>query len=889
MNSGPQPPRWARWLLTRLHPDETLEEVRGDLDELYAYWYGRGPTGRAGKTQATLRYLLNVVSVLPPFVRRRKTSKQQYEPSTFSPVMIRNYFKIAFRNLLRNKVYSSINVAGLAIGMAGCLAIGLFVWDEWKFDKSIPDSETIYRIYTERTKDNTTTKAAVVAPAYATFLQQQYPEVDTTTRIMMSPDRFLVELDNQKNYEDKGWFVESSFLQVFALPLESGTPAGILDVPRTILLTSEVAKKYFGRENPVGKTIKINTLDYTVKGVLAPLPDHFHLDFQYLMSFSSVGIPPSRMEKWTWNQFYTYVKVKPGTDIERLQNKFQAHVRDNIIKPGDAVMLPFFQRLQAIHLGSADFMFDNAIRGNESYVNALMIVALFVLAIACFNFINLATAVSFRRAREIGVRKVIGAERKQLVSQFLGETVLVALIAMVIAVIALFIVVPALNRFTDKAIAFNPFTNPQLGLLLLGSTLLVGLLAGSYPAIIVSGFQPIKVLKNIQFSRNGTPWLRQALVVVQFTLSSLLIISTLVVFRQTQYMNNKELGFSKEQLIYFQAQGDVAGKGLEAFKNELRRSPNVVAVTSGYGLPGDQYAGDGVTLPGKNSGKDYPVNMFVGDHDYLKTVGLQLIAGRDFSKDMSTDVREAFIINETAVKEFGFDSPEKALGQRINWNEWTPADTTDPVKKGKVIGVVKDFHYKSLHEKVTATVIHMVPQELFKVAVKVREADMPNTIAYINAVWTKFSPNFPLDYKFMDETYGKMYSTEEKLSDLLWLFAVLAIVVGCMGLFGLAAFSVEQRIKEISIRKVLGANTLSIMGLLSRNFIRLVFIASVIAIPVAWWTMSNWLNDFPYRISLDWWIFALTTLLAVGIALLTVSLQSMKAALMNPVKSLRSE
>ncbi|GAB4019735.1 ABC transporter permease [Spirosoma migulaei] len=879
-------PRWAHWLLTHLHPEETLEEVEGDLDELYAYWYQR-----AGKTQATLRYVLNVVSVLPPFVRQRKISKQGYEQtSIFSPVMIRNYFKIAFRNLLLNKAYSAINIAGLAIGMVGCLAIGLFVWDEWKFDKTIPDSENIYRIYTERTKDNTTTKAAVVAPAYASFLQQHYPEVDTTARILMAPDRFLMDVGTQKNYEDKGWFVESSFLQLFALPLEKEVvTADILDIPRTIILTSELAKKYFGEENPVGKTIKINTFDYTVKGVLAPLPDHFHLDFHFLMSFSSVGIPPSRMERWTWNQFYTYVKVKPGTDIGLLQNKLQGYVKTEIIKPGDTVMLPFFQRLQAIHLGSADFTFDNAIRGNESYVNALMIVALFVLVIACFNFINLATAVSFRRAREIGVRKVVGAGRWQLVFQFLGETILVAIMAMLIALIAMLIVVPALNRFTDKAIAFNPFTDPQLCLLLLGATLLVGILAGSYPAIIVSGFQPVKVLKNIQLSRNGTPWLRQVLVVVQFGLSSLLIISTLVVFRQTQYMNNKDLGFSKEQLIYFQAQGDVAGKGLETFKNELRRSPNVIAVTSGYGLPGDQFAGDGVTLPGRNGGKDYSVNMFVGDHNYLKTVGLQLIAGRDFSKDMSTDVQEAFIINETAVKEFGFSSPEKALGQRINWHEWAPTDTTNPIKKGKIIGVVRDFHYKSLHEKVTAAVIHMVPQELFKVAVKVREADMQKTIAYINTVWNRFSRNFPLDYKFMDETYGKMYSIEEKLSELLWLFAVLAIIVGCMGLFGLAAFSVEQRVKEIGIRKVLGASVLTIMGLLSRNFIILVFLASVIATPIAWWTMSSWLNDFPYRISIDWWIFALATLMAVGIALLTVSFQSMKAALMNPVKSLRNE
>ncbi|WP_080056357.1 ABC transporter permease [Spirosoma aerolatum] len=879
------PPRWIHWLLTRLHPEETLEEVEGDLDELYTYWYDR-----AGKTEATLRYLLNAISVLPPFVRRRERNKEYYQtPSTLHPVMIRNYLKIAFRNLLLNKGYSAINIAGLAIGMIGCLSIGLFVLDEWKFDKTIPDGETIYRIYAERTKDNTTTKAAVVAPAYASFLQQHYPEIDTTARLLMAPDRFLVETDSQKNYEDKGWFVESSFLAVFNLPLEKGTVSGILDVPKTIVLTSELAQKYFGREDPVGKTIKINTTDYTIKGVLAPLPDHFHLDFHFLMSFSSAGIPASRMEKWTWSQFYTYVKVKPGTDIAQLQAKFQTYVKDNIIKPGDTVVLPFFQRLYDVHLESADFTFDNAIRGNESYVNALMIVALFVLVIACFNFINLATAVSFRRAREIGVRKVVGAGRKQLVFQFLGETILVSLLAMVIAVVALFIIVPALNQFTGKIMAFNPFTDPQLGLQLLGATLLVGLLAGSYPAIIVSGFQPVQVLKNTRFSLNGTSWFRQALVVVQFALSSLLIISTLVVYRQTQYMNHKELGFSKEQLVYFQARGQVAGKGLEAFKAELKRSPNVLSVTSGYGLPGDQFAGDGVTLPGKNAEKEYSVSMFIGDPDYIKTLGLQLIAGRDFSKDMSTDEQEAFIINETAVREFGFSSPQKALGQRINWHEWEPADTTDPIKRGKVVGVVRDFHYKSLHEKVTATVIHMVPQELFKVAVKVRESDIQQTLAYINTVWSRFSPDFPLDYTFMDETYGKMYSTEEKLSELLWLFAMLAITVGCMGLFGLAAFSVEQRVKEIGIRKVLGASVLAIIGLLSRNFIMLVALAFVMATPVGWWAMSRWLSNFPYRIAMDWWIFALAGLMAVGIALLTVSFQSIKAALMNPIKSLRSE
>ena len=386
----------------------------------------------------------------------------------------------------------------------------------------------------------------------------------------------------------------------------------------------------------------------------------------------------------------------------------------------------------------------------------------------------------------------------------------------------------------------------------------------------------------------GGAWLRQALVVIQFTLSVLLIVSTTIVYRQTKYLNNADLGFNKEQVIYFQTRGDVNQK-LETFKGEIKRSPNVMSVTAGYGLPGDLYAGDGVTTVGSDGAKERSANVFLGDHDYVKTLGLRIVAGRDFSKDMATDVREAFLINETAVKEWGFGSPEKALGQPIHWNEWEPADTLNPVKKGKIIGVVEDFHYKSLHEKVTPSVIQIYPQVVFKVAVKLKTADIKNTIAYINGVWNKFSPGYPLDYKFMDETYGAMYKAESKLSDLLWIFTVMAIIVGCMGLFGLAAFSAEQRTKELGIRKVLGANAFNIVGLLSKNFLVLIVISSLIAIPIAWWAMNNWLEDFPYRVNISWWVFGIAIIAALAIALLTVSFQAIKAALANPVKSLRTE
>jgi putative ABC transport system permease protein len=807
--------------------------------------------------------------------------------------MLKNYWKIAVRSLTKHKGFAFINVASLSIGIFGCLVIGLFVWDEWQYDKSIAGGENVYRIYDERKTNNATTYMAPTPPVFATFLKQQYPEIDTTARILMSGDKYLMEAGDNKNYEAKGWIVDPSFFKVFPLRFVKGEADSALAGPASIVISETLAKKYFGNENPIGKTLKINNSSLVVKGVLAQLPDHFHLDFNYLMSLSATGFNKDRMQRWTWNQFYTYVKVKPGTDVQQLQNKFQAYVKKEIhptLTQSGSTFLPFFQQLKNIHLQSADFMYDNAIRGNETYVNALTAIALFVLVIACFNFVNLATARSLRRAKEIGVRKVIGADRKQLIFQFLSETVLLAVLAMLIATIATLLIVPALNHFTGKSIGFNPITHPLLGLLILGSGIVTGILAGVYPALILSGFQPIQVLKKMSPSGGSAAgsWLRQGLVVVQFALSALLIISTVLVYQQTKYLNNKDLGFDKEQVLFFPVRGDVGGK-FQAFRSELKNSPGIVSVTSGYGLPGDQFAGDGVKLPGKNNNEEHSANVFIGDADYIKTLGLRIIAGRDFASDMASDTKEAFIINETAVKEFGLGTPQQAIGQPITWDEWQPADSLNPVKKGKIIGVVQDFHYKSLHEKVTASVIQLYPQVNEKIAVKLKTADIKNTIAYINTVWNKFSPAYPLDYTFMDESYGKMYTSEEKLSDLLWIFAAMAILVGCMGLFGLAAFSAEQRTKEIGIRKVLGANVFNIITLLSRNFISLVFIASLLAFPIAWWAMNNWLKDFPYRVTISWWIFPVAMGAALIIALITVSFQSIKAARANPVKSLRTE
>ncbi|HVF96072.1 MAG TPA: ABC transporter permease [Flavisolibacter sp.] len=805
--------------------------------------------------------------------------------------MLRNYLKTAIRNLLRYKGFAAINILSLTVGIIGCLVIGLFVWDEKKYDKHIPGGEHIYRVYDERVDNNITTFAAVTAPAYADFLSRQYPEVDTATRIMMLGDKYLLEAGEVQGYEEKGRFVDPSFLNFFSLKLSKGDPSTALTAPASIVLNEELAKKYFGAENPVGKTIYINKDTLEVKGVLAPLPLHFHLDFRYLMPIVSVGVPKERMQSWGWHQFYTYVKLKPGTDAKQVQQKFVAHVRKEIwpreVQSG-STFLPRLQPLHDVHLKSADFVYDNTIRGNDSYVKGLSVIALFVLVIACFNFINLATARSLRRAKEIGIRKVVGAERSQLVVQFIGETILLSVVSMLLAIAATLFIVPALNSFAGKNIAFNPFTNPLFGLLLLAAGVVLGVLAGLYPALVLSGFQPIRVLKNSKLAGGRRSWLRPALVVVQFSLSVLLIVCTLMVYRQTRYLNDKDLGFSKDQVLYFAVQPSVQQK-LESFKSELRKSPNVVSLTSGYGMPGDAFAGESVMIPTKEGTKKQPVSLFIGDHGYVKTLGLRLVAGRDFSTDRSTDVREAFLINETAVKNFGFGTPQQALGREIHWDEWEPTDTTQPVKKGRVIGVVQDFHYKSLHEKVTSSVIQLYPQVTETVALKLRGTDMNNAIAYVGGVWNRFAPGFPFDYKFVDETYGKMYSSEEKLSSLLWIFAIMAIVVGCMGLFGLAAFSAEQRKKELGIRKVLGANVFNIVGLLSKSFLLLVLIAAVIAFPVAWWAMTSWLDDFPYRVTISWWVFGIAIIAALLIALITVSFQSIRAATANPVKSLRTE
>jgi putative ABC transport system permease protein len=806
--------------------------------------------------------------------------------------MWKNYLKTALRNLLRYKGFTTINILSLSIGITGCLVIGLFVWDELQYDKFIKDGDNIYRIYSKRTDNQGTTEMSTVPPMYSTYLQQQYPEVSDALRIMLFNAKLLIEVGDVKVNEEKWLAVDPTFFNFFPLKFKQGSVATSLNDPEGIVITEDYAKKFFGDKNPVGQTVKLNKSPLIVKGVLAKLPAHFHLDFKFLLPLATFQLPKERMQNWGWNQFFTYIKVKPGTNIDQLQSKFNSGLlkeRGEEMKKDGTTFEPHFQQLKDIHLQSSSFRYDIARRGNETYVKGLSIIALFVLLIACFNFINLATARSFRRAKEIGVRKVVGANRTQLLLQFTGESILLSVVAIIIATTATMLLLPSLNQFTDKNISFNPITHPAIGLLLLGSAVLIGLLSGLYPAFVLSGFKAIKVLKGMKLkgeTGNHSAWLRQSLVVIQFALSALLIVCTTIVYNQMQYLHHKGLGFNKEQVLFFPLNG--IEKNFAALNEEVRRYPGIVSTTAGYGLPGDNFAGDQIKVPGKDGEKKFPVSAFFGDADYVKTLGLQLVAGRDFSKDLPTDVDEGFIINETAVKEFGFGTPQNALGQQLNWDKWGK-DSINPIKKGRVIGVAKDFHYTSLHEKVASWVLQQDPKVLSKMAIKIKGTDVKATLAYINSTWKKFVPDYPLEYKFLDESFGQMYKAEDKLSSLLSIFTIMSIVVGCMGLFGLAAFTAEQRTKEIGIRKVLGASVAGIVAMLSKTFLKPVLIASVIAFPIAWWAMSKWLQDFEYRVSISWWVFAIAAFAALAIALITVSFQSIKAAISNPIKSLRTE
>ena len=573
--------------------------------------------------------------------------------------MFRNYFKAAYRNLIRHRAFSIINIAGLALGLTACLLIGLFVYDELQYDKYLPEGERVYRVYNEVSTLESSEVLAIVPYPYGTTLEQSIPEVESVVRILMEQfdTNNLVETGEKSIYEKGRFYADPTFFEIFQLPFLYGSPEKALADPNSIVISDDFSKRVFGDIDPVGKEVAVNKEPFLVRGVFRT-EERFHLPVNFVLPLAAAQLPAKRLEDWGWQMLYTYAKLKEGADAQQAQAKFREIVAKQIDEERNEPFnyLPFLQPLHEVYLYSVGFKWDQAIKGNITYVKALGVIAIFILLIGCFNFVNLATAKSTQRAKEVGVRKAAGAKRGQLMFQFLGETILLTFISVIFSAALTSLLLPSLNAFTGKEMTFNVFSQPAILLLLLTLPLVVGVLAGLYPAMILSSFKPVSVLKSavVVDSKTGNiQWLRQGLILVQFALSIFLIISALVVYKQVTYLHNKDLGFNKEQIMFFQMRGENMSQNYETFKNEVLKGPGITEVSIGYGFPGDATAGDGVNVPRNGEQVPQSTAMLMVDFDYINTLDVKVVAGRPFSREFKTDADHAFMINETAVRELG--------------------------------------------------------------------------------------------------------------------------------------------------------------------------------------------------------------------------------------------
>jgi len=801
--------------------------------------------------------------------------------------MIRNYIKIAFRNLSKHKGFSFINIAGVAIGLACFLLIALYVRDELSYDRYNAQADRVYRI--SRTflssEGIPTLKLAQLAPPFGPLLKQDFPEVEQAVRTL--ENNGLVRYGEHSFNEQDLFFAEGNLFRVLSFQLLGGNPDQALANPFSIMFSRPMAEKYFGTENPIGKTVRLdNQYDLTVTGVFEPLPDQAHFHPSFLISFSTLNDPrvygaDGLRTNWSNNAFNTYVLLREGADPQRMKAAMGAfqdkHVpQEGGIRPSKWSVLTL-QPITDIHLYSHT---DSEVEptGDIRYIYLFSAIGLFILLIACINYMNLATARSASRAREVGMRKVVGALRPQLIAQFLSESILVVVFALGIALVLVLIGLPVLNDFTHKQLSVRQLVDPVFVSILLGITLLTGLVAGSYPAFFLTSFRPLGVLKGQVTSAIRTGRLRQTLVVTQFAIAVALIICTAVVYNQMNYIQTYRLGYQKDQMLLLPDIGD-STTGYETLKQELKRAGVVGDIGRSSRIPSGRLL-DSYDSSYEKGDTMAPVTINLRslrvDYDFIPAYRIGMAAGRNFSRSFPTDTAMV-ILNETAVRLMGW-TPDQAIGKSFRYGP----------SQGQIIGVTKDYHFESLHQNVSAIALTMTRSNLNWISVPLA-GHMPTAVARVEAVWKQFFPERPFDYQFLDERFDRLYAREQTQQLLFSVFAGVAILISCMGLFGLSMFMAEQRTKEIGIRKVLGASVSSLVALLSQDFLKLVGIAILIASPVAGWAMSQWLSGFAYHTVLHWWVFALAAVLSVGIALLTVSFQSVKAALLNPVKSLRSE
>lgn len=793
--------------------------------------------------------------------------------------MLRNYVKIAFRSLWRNPLYSLLNIGGLALGIACCLLIALYVYDERSYDRFHANATAIYRV-TEKSKQPEGVFDVANTPGpLAASLRKDFPEVVETARIGQWHGQLKI---GRQIYEEKQlFFTDNSLFRLFDFPLVKGNPRTVLTKPYELMLTETAARKYFGTNwatnpNMLGTQLRLNNeQDYTVVGIAKDVRGNSHIQFGALLSFKSLEKFDEWSVKWNGNSYHTYLQLRDGTDLSAFSEK----IKNQCIRYNpDTENTLYLQPLTDIYLHS-NFAFntDWGVRGSIFHVNLFSIVGLIVLLIACVNFINLATARSARRSREVGVRKTVGARRQHLIVQFLGESFLLTILAVGVALLLAGTLMPVFNQLSGKQLTLD-YMSPPIWLALGTLTLGVGLLAGLYPAVLLSGFRPAKVLTGVGISNPSGRGFRQSLVVGQFVLSLVLIISTIFVYNQLRFMQTKNLGFDKAQLMYVRLGGGLKMNAAK-LKQDLLQQPSIDQVSTTTARLIDVDNGGNINWQGQQHGDEFSITNINVDPDFLPTVGMKLASGNNFRPKALTDTNSTFIINETAARRMGYTA-QSALSKRVEF--WG--------KKGLIAGVVQDFHFRPLNVPIAPMILRYEPSNpYFNMLVKTRPGQTQIAIQRISQLYKQYEKETPIEYGFVDQELDNQYRREERTGQVMGYFSGLAILISCLGLLGLATFNAEQRIKEIGVRKVLGASVTSIVALLSKDFLRLVLIAIVIASPIAWYVMNKWLQDFAYKVTIEWWVFALAGTLAIAIALLTVSFQSIKAALVNPVKSLRSE
>jgi len=800
--------------------------------------------------------------------------------------MILTYFKIAFRRLQKSRLYTLINLVGLTVGISSCLLIGLFIINELSYDRFNQNADRIVRM-TMQFGEGGKEKYALTGTKAGPQLQRTFPQVESFVRTINGS--VVMKYGSQMYIEKRFVYADSSFFKIFSFPLLEGDPKTALDAPNKVVITQSMAKKYFGNDEPIGKILSVGWYGppkiFQVTGVTADAPENSQIKFDFIGAFSTLSA--SKHEEWWTANYTTYLLLKNKDQLTGFQHQLDNYMKD--VSKGElklAANSPLTYNLEPmlwVHLHSQLNGLEPS--GSITKVYGLGIIALLILIIACINYTNLATVQSSAKSTEIGIRKVLGAQKSQLFGQFIGESFLLTLIALVFAVVLAIVFLPYFNQLTGKQFSFMVWMHPLPILVMLALCVFIAFASGSYPAFVLSNVRLISILKSGLKLTSSGGFFRQALIVLQFTISVGLIAFTIVVVQQLSYIRHKDLGYDKDHVIVITTD-DNAHQHYEALKTEIARMPGVTSVSGANAMPTSVQWGDGITADDGHGKKTLNIICLPSDVGLIKTLNMKLIAGRDFTDDefklMDTankykNFKYSFILNETAASNLGW-TPQQAIGKTVVKGE-----------PGTVVGVIKDFHFASLHQPIGPMMLFLDTMFTNYMLVKTTGQNAPATIQALQALWKERVPSMPFTYRFLDDNYNSMYESEQKTADVFSTFSTLAILLACMGLFALSAFTTAQRAKEIGIRKVLGADVAGIVGLIAKDFLKLTFIAVIIASPLAWYFMNHWLQDFAYRISINAWVFILAGGAAVLIAFITVSFQSVKAALANPVESLRSE